>query len=288
MAENPSFSIRPMRYEDLDQALSLSMAEGWNQTIKDWKLLLSNPHNICIVAEQDGIVAGTATALNHENRIAWIGMVLVDKLLRGMGAGKMLLEHIIYRVNHMESVKLDATPAGELLYNKLGFKAEYKVFRMRRNASNFSSGISLFKNANRINQAIYNELASLDKVVFGADRSYLLNTLFNNFPEKTLYIKDEKGIAGYMFGRDGSRFSYIGPVVADSPDTAKYLISKALESLSDQQVGIDVPEYQEELINWLHSVGFVNQRHFVRMYLNNNPFPGKLNSQYLIGGPEYG
>ena len=52
-------------------------------------------------------------------------------------------------------------------------------------------------------------------------------------------------------------------------------------------VGLDVPEDREDLIKWLESVGFVKQRHFVRMYLNDNPFPGTRN-QYLISGPEFG
>jgi hypothetical protein len=77
-------------------------------------------------------------------------------------------------------------------------------------------------------------------------------------------------------------------VVADSLDTAKCLISKALETLTEDPAGVDVPEYREELIKWLESVGFVIQRHFLRMYLNVNPFPGELKSQFLISGPEYG
>ena len=130
MTDNKIFTIRQMRAADLDQAFGLSLNEGWNQTMNDWKLLFENPENVCIVAEKDNRVAGTATALNHENKIAWIGMVLVDKSLRGQGAGKMLLENIINRLKHVESVKLDATPAGEPLYRKLGFIAEHKIFRM--------------------------------------------------------------------------------------------------------------------------------------------------------------
>ena len=97
MPEKKLFYIRPMKPDDLDQAFALSMDEGWNQTMNDWRLLLENPVNICIVAEKDNRVAGTATALNHENKVAWIGMVLVDKVLRGQGAGKMLLEEIIHK-----------------------------------------------------------------------------------------------------------------------------------------------------------------------------------------------
>jgi ribosomal protein S18 acetylase RimI-like enzyme len=287
MAELHAFTIRPMRNEDLDQALSLSMAEGWNQTDKDWKLLIGNRHNVCVVAEKDQRLAGTATAINYENKIAWIGMVLVDKSVRGMGAGKMLLEHIIGKLRHIRSVKLDATPAGEALYTKLGFKPEYKLFRMKRDAGNFSSAVSPIENVRSIDKKIFEDIVRLDKVAFGVDRSYLLNNLLNNYPEKALCLKNKNG-TGYIFGRDGSQFSYMGPVIANSQKTAECLIAKALESLTGQASGVDVPEYREQLIKWLESVGFVIQRHFTRMYLNTNPFPGQLKNQYLISGPEYG
>jgi GNAT superfamily N-acetyltransferase len=287
MAELHTFTIRPMRNEDLDQALSLSLAEGWNQTAKDWKLLIGNRHNVCILAEKDHRLAGTATAMNYENKIAWIGMVLVDKSLRGLGAGRMLLEHIIGKLRHIKSVKLDATPAGEPLYTKLGFKPEYKLFRMQRDAGNFSSAVSPIENVCSIDKKIFEDIIRLDKAAFGADRSYLLNNLVNNYPEKAFCIKDKNGI-GYIFGRDGSLFCYIGPVIADSQKTAECLILKAFESVTGQSSCVDVPEYREELIKWLESMGFAIQRHFIRMYLNTNPFPGELKNQYLISGPEYG
>jgi ribosomal protein S18 acetylase RimI-like enzyme len=288
MREIPAFTIRPMRYTDLDQAISLSMAEGWNQTINDWKLLLENRHNVCIVAVKDRRVAGTATALNHENKIAWIGMVLVDKSLRGMGAGKLLLEDIIIRLRGIESVKLDATPAGEPLYSKLGFIPEYKVFRMRRDAGDYSSDKASPLHIQKIDHSIFKNLVRMDQTAFGADRSYLLTHLLSNYPDKTLCITSDNGIEGYLFGRDGSKFCYIGPVIARSQDIAESLISRALESHTDQPVAVDVPEHREKLIRWLEAAGFVIQRHFLRMYLNINPFPGDVKSQFLISGPEFG
>jgi ribosomal protein S18 acetylase RimI-like enzyme len=276
-----------MRHEDMDQALNLSVSEGWNQTEKDWKLLLGSKHNVCIVAEKDHRLAGTATAMNYENKIAWIGMVLVEKSLRGMGAGRMLLDHIIGKLRHINSVKLDATSAGEPLYTKLGFKPEYKLFRLKRDAGFFSSAVPSTENVCRIDKKIFEDIIRLDKSAFGADRSYLLNNLLNNYPEKAFCIKNNNGI-GYIFGRDGSQFSYIGPLIAVSPENAICLISKALESLTGRPVAVDVPEHNKELINWLESMGFVIQRHFTRMYLNTNPFPGEVKMQYLISGPEYG
>jgi GNAT superfamily N-acetyltransferase len=288
MADNTMFTIRKMRAADLDQAFGLSLNEGWNQTMNDWKLLFENTENICIVAEKDNKVVGTATALNHERKIAWIGMVLVDKSLRGHGAGKMLLENIVDRLQHIESVKLDATPAGEPLYRKLGFIAEHKIFRMTADCLNYSSEI--VHSAEPLNIDIDNlsEITELDRKIFGADRHKLLMKLLSGNPGRAFYIKMDKNPEGYIFGRAGSRFNYVGPVSALNHESARALIHKSIKSLNDKSIAIDILEDKAELISWLESIGFVKQRHFVRMYLKANPYPGNVKNQYLISGPEFG
>jgi hypothetical protein len=215
-------------------------------------------------------------------------MVLVDKSLRGMGAGKMLLEEIINRVKHVESVKLDATPAGEPLYRKLGFIEEYKIFRMTCYALNYSADMVSLKELVTINQDNFSEVLILDKSIFGADRGYLLKNLVIENPGRAFSIKKDIHPEGYIFGRAGSRFNYIGPLGAMKQDSARHLISKALESLNGQAIALDIPEDKADLIRWLEATGFVKQRHFVRMYLAVNPYPGMVNHQYLISGPEFG
>jgi ribosomal protein S18 acetylase RimI-like enzyme len=288
MAEFPSFKIRPMVINDLDQAMSLSIAEGWNQTEKDWRFFLENPLNICLVAEHDNKVAGTATALCYSNKVAWIGMVLVDKNLRGQGAGKMLLTNIIAALKHIESIKLDATPAGQPLYQNLGFIEEHKIYRM---TSTCHDNFILNETENEpvhINRENLSDIIELDKGIFGTDRSNLLQTLLQNYPRKAFLLKRTGKLDGFIMGRDGARFNYTGPVFAHSSDSAKILIAKALESLKNQPVALDVLEDKEDLINWLESIGFVNQRYFVRMYLKSNPYAGIVKKQYLISGPELG
>ncbi len=51
---------------------------------------------------------------------------------------------------------------------------------------------------------------------------------------------------------------------------------------------MDIPEDKKDLTEWLESEGFVKQRHFTRMYLKVNPYPGIQNKQFLISGPEFG
>jgi len=277
-----------MTGEDLSQALALSVAEGWNQTERDWRLLLENLDNICIVAERDKIVAGTATALVHSGKIAWIGMVIVDKALRGQGAGKMLMTRIIEKLKHIESIKLDATPAGQPLYKNLGFIDEYRILRMT-NQSLKPFGYIPVITVNDISvDDIVNDIFSLDEKIFGVARSYLLEKLIKEFPERSFTIRTGSKLNGYISGRDGTRFDYIGPLCADSFETARALISKSLKTLIGKSVALDVPERHVDFIKWLESIGFVRQRHFIRMYLDKNPYPGIPGSQYLISGPEYG
>ena len=289
MTVNNIFTIRAMTVDDLDQAIRLSSAEGWNQTENDWRLLLENPCNICLVATIKNKIAGTATAIDHSGKVAWIGMVLVDKALRGQGAGKMLLTHLIENLNHVESIKLDATPSGQTLYRDLGFIEEYRIFRMTTNSLRYIQPTDkTVEKPVRINNDILPEVIDLDRLIFGADRNYLLKRLYKNYNAKAFYCGSDTQPDGYIFGRNGLRFNYIGPVGAFSKESALCLLAKAFESLIDQPVAIDIPEDKQELIEWFESAGFVKQRYFVRMFLKNNPFPGVIESQYLISGPEFG
>jgi GNAT superfamily N-acetyltransferase len=288
MPDNPSFKIRPMIINDLDQAISLSKAEGWNQTENDWRLLLENPLNTCLVAEHHNKVAGTATALNHSNEVAWIGMVLVNKDFRGQGAGKMLMTHLLDKLGQFKSVKLDATQAGEPVYTKLGFVYEYIIYRMTNpSLKNLSYNINN-QGIKPIQSEHLGETIKFDKQIFGVDRTYLLEALFRNYPGKAFMFERDNKLCGYALGRNGFRFNYIGPLFAFSSDKAKILLSETFKSLNNQPVALDILQDKEDLIKWLESIGFIKQRNFLRMYLKSNPYPGIVKNQYLISGPEFG
>jgi len=277
-----------MKPGDLGEAFELSSTEGWNQTEKDWRLLIENPVNTCLVAEFGNRVAGTATAINYSDKVAWIGMVLVDETLRGQGAGKMLLKEIIGRLEHVESIKLDATPAGEPLYKSLGFVTEYSIIRMTNGSLEYDNSNESTNESLKITQNNLHDVIEMDNLIFGANRSYLLNVLFKNYPEKAFLLGQENKFLGYILGRDGTRFNYVGPVNATSTGSAMILIKQAFKSLINKPVALDILQDKEELIMWLESAGFVKQRHFSRMYLKINPYPGIVKNQYLISGPEFG
>jgi predicted GNAT family acetyltransferase len=277
-----------MRLSDLEPAFGLSKTEGWNQTKTGWRLIFDNSMNTCLVAEYDNKVVGTVTAINYSNQLAWIGMALVDKDLRGQGIGKMLLTTIIGNLKNIKSIKLDATPAGQPLYQKLGFKEEHTIFRMICTATNSLPAEDIENKPTRPDKKSFLEILELDKYIFGADRSSLLQTLFQNYPQRVFVLKRNNKVEGYIFGRDGRSYNYLGPGFANSSESTKILIATALKSPENQTVAVDVLYDKNVLIEWLEIIGFEKQRQFTRMYLHNNPFPGIVKNQYLICGPEYG
>jgi predicted GNAT family N-acyltransferase len=287
--EKISFTLRPMQSNDIEQGMRLSTAEGWNQTEEDWKLLIENPENICCIAESKNKVIGTTTAINYSNEIAWIGMVLVDKEYRGAGVSKLLLTNVLEKLESCKSIKLDATSAGQYVYKKFEFEGEYLITRM----INFSiTSLPTNDDANILPEPVQsehiNEIIALDKFIFGANRSSLIEYLIKKYPDKAWMLKRNNKIEGFVLGREGNKYHHIGPVMASTTSDAEILISKALKKLNQQPVVVDVLSDKDKLVNWLQSFGFQMQRQFLRMYKKENFFPGITEKQHLICGPEFG
>ncbi|HLP71375.1 MAG TPA: GNAT family N-acetyltransferase [Bacteroidales bacterium] len=275
-------NIRQLNLADLNNAMRLSEAEGWNQTEKDWRMVLTNPDDICIGADYGGRIVGTSNAVVYEGKIAWIGMVLVERGLRRQGIGRRLFDSILGKVSGLRSVKLDATPAGQPLYEKFGFSEEYMIDRMiNMNLADFD--INYRADVKPVSEKDLPFILQDDRKIFGTDRSFIIRNLFKDYPEKAFSIDDS-----FILGRSGKIFHYAGPLYSSSPEHAYALTGHVLKQLVGQPVALDVPQSKKEFRRWLESIGFTKQRHFTRMYFNSNEFRGMPEQQYLILGPEFG
>ncbi|MFI5194831.1 MAG: GNAT family N-acetyltransferase [Chitinophagales bacterium] len=286
---NADFRLRPMTREDMGAAMKLSMDAGWNQIENDWRRLMENPENVCLAAECNGRMIGTTTAINYANQVAWIGMVLVDKAFRGRGVSKSLLTHIFQKLESCKSVKLDATPEGQQVYKKIDFKDEYRIVRMTNPSwKPLFSGANADAEPESVRLKDLPGIIALDELVFGANRSRLIGSLIKEYPPKAWLLKRGNQVAGFALGREGNRYNQLGPLTASTVTDARTLLSAALKNLAGQPVLVDLPEDKKEISDWLISMGFIQQRHFMRMYKSENPFPGTIDKQFLIAGPEFG
>jgi GNAT superfamily N-acetyltransferase len=288
LTTDPPYILREMQEEDLPAAMRLKEAEGWNQTLDDWKFFLNGPGNISLVAGEEDRVTGTAVAVGYAEHLFWLGMVLVDRHHRGKGIAKSLLNALIARVSPKGYIKLDATPEGRKVYEKMGFHGEYEIYRM---VNPSVENISPEQEEAGLVRACHEHAAWIiryDRQVFGAGRPALIRRLLQEDTAHARILLRDNEPEGFLLGRQGSRYFHAGPLSAKSPDSAKSLLKNTLVSLTGQAVTVDVTAYQQELIDWLEKNNFRKQRPFLRMYLNDNLTTGERRCQYLIAGPEYG
>lgn len=280
-------TLRPMELTDMASLMRLKNVEGWNQTEEDWALLIKYKSSINLVAILENRIVGTVCAINYSDRVAWIGMMLVDRDYRGRGISKLLLNRVIDQMKFCASIKLDATPAGHPVYTKIGFIDELRISRMTHPLVTEAIPATGSLKVEAIGPKIIPEIISYDGDVFGALRQELLLSLANASPELGWYLRDGKELSGFCLGRAGTRFIQIGPVYASSDEVALALISAALGQIRGKACVVDVHTDKQELVNWLNLSGFTAQREFKRMYLDTNPYPGEISKQYLICGPEF-
>ncbi len=281
-------SIRKMEMADIEPAMKLKEAEGWNQTEMDWALLCSHNPELCLVAETGGEMAGTVTAINFENKVAWIGMMLVNRNHRGKGLSKLLLNTIIKKLSSCKSIKLDATAAGKKVYDKLGFVDEYGIARMTTQNLIQPTNIDAALEPKELTPTKLKDVVLYDEKAFGVNREKVLNFLLKNQTEKAWYLEENDRVTGYILSRPGCNFTQVGPVVANTLNNAKALLFSVLNKMEGQPVVVDVMEEHKELIAWFEGLNFTVQRSFRRMYLKANPFAGSPKQQVLIAGPELG
>jgi GNAT superfamily N-acetyltransferase len=118
---------------DIPAGLALCRAARWNQIEADWRRYLAlNPAGARVAVDSADTVIGSVTTLRYDDGFDWLAMVLVSPDHRRQGIASTLVEEAIELLGARAPVRLDATPAGELVYRKLGFKPEYELARMER------------------------------------------------------------------------------------------------------------------------------------------------------------
>ena len=272
MMENP-LTVRRMRLEDLPVVEALRRRENWNQTLRDLERLLEYEPEGCFLAYWDDVPAGTVTTTSYGSELGWIGMMLVDPDYRRRGIATALIQRSLeyLRAKNVVSIKLDATPAGEPVYARLGFQPEWEFQRWERPGPSVpavepAGGDSFEPPAN-------------DAEVFGARRNAWLGLL----------AKDCRVISrenGFGMLRAGSRAAYLGPVISDDPRTAEEIIRELVDSISGTLFW-DVPGPNAQAVELARMLGFHPVRLLLRMGIDN-PCPGDVSRQYAIADPATG
>jgi GNAT superfamily N-acetyltransferase len=279
-----AMNLRIMTTDDIPAGMRLKGLAGWNQTPADWRCFLESSPEGCFAAEVEGKVVGTAATIVYQHRFAWIGMVLVDPEFRGRGIGTRLLEKTIEHLDGIgiRTMKLDATPAGRPIYQKLGFVDEYEIERWLLKWSVPEAEPSTAA------QPVSDGVLQLDREIFGADRGRLLRSLAAENPDFAMMRELNGEIAGYAFGRRGTLADHLGPWMARDEETAAGLLEEFLKRSRRGTVFVDALKDRGFVTGLLQARGFAVSRPLTRMVRGPNSYPGRPELLCAILGPEFG
>jgi GNAT superfamily N-acetyltransferase len=275
--------VRPLTVADLPLGLRLSRQAGWNQLEADWRRFLELQPDGCFVAGWDGIPVGTTTTCIF-GQVAWIAMVLVDESFRGRGLGKALLERALEFLDRagVDTVRLDATPLGQPLYERLGFREQY---RLARYVGTPSPGPAV-NGVERARPEDWAALASLDAEVTGTDRRRLLHRLFAENPAAVRMVRRQDRLTGFLTARPGQRAFQIGPCLA-APEAGPLLLLDAWHRHAGQPFFVDIPVSNEQATRVAEANGLTVQRTLTRM-CRGQVRCERLDWHWASSGPEKG
>lgn len=253
-------TLRELAYDDLAACLELAADRGWAAEENKWALLLDLGTGYGLF-DAAGRLVGTTIVTRYGGDQAVVSMVLVAADHGGQGLGRRLMTHALEHVDR-PVVSLHATAMGRPLYEKLGFRA---VGRLTRYVGVFpANGLSGTTRAAL--QADLPDVVRTDSEVFGAERVALWKDYFR-FTDQ-VRLGPGGGFAATWRTVDSL---VVGPVVADSADEAKTLIS-------DLAVGVDgnlqVDVYHDDLGSWLERQGMVERSSVDLMVRGANDVPG--------------
>ena len=280
-----------MSESDIKFADSLRAIVNWNQTVDDWKRVLTLNPTGCYVAECNNTMAGTATTTRYGKDLAWIGMLLVHPEFRRKGIARALLKTCVDHLSDVQCIKLDATPLGKPLYDQFGFHDEWPLTRWELEGSPSENRPSSHE-ADFITRSLTRDdiqsIGSFDKRTFGVLRKDLLESYICSESTTCAEFVNSTTPTGYAMIRRGSRASYLGPIVADSAAIAERLVLGLTTRAARELTFWDIPDINSAATVLAKSMGFRKQRPLMRMFRGANSFPGVPSKYFGIIDPSLG
>jgi ribosomal protein S18 acetylase RimI-like enzyme len=200
----------------------------------------------------NGILVGMVGSTIYST-YAFVGLMAVHPEHQHQGVGRALMSHLLAWLEQqkVQQVILDASNAGQPLYEKLGFTAFDEVLVLHR-----SREIPPFPQPPVVNAITKRELPLLiedDTEAFGADRSQVLSAVLLTYPDRGFWLQDNHNRpSGYLFVQRNR----IGPWVMQRSEDAEALLRAALCFSFPEDVSVVVPESNRKAVDLLQRYEF--------------------------------
>jgi ribosomal protein S18 acetylase RimI-like enzyme len=245
-----AINYRSMTEGDLAGAYRLSLAVRWPHRLEDWQFV--HRLGIGFVAEENGALIGTALCWKYGKEHASLGMIIVSPEHQGKGIGRELMTQVLDELGNRCTL-LNATPAGQPLYERLGFVPTGTIHQHQGTMLAAAPvALAAGERLRMIEPVDLPALAALASRALGMPRDGVLASLLD-IAEGVVLERDGEAI-GFSLMRRFGRGHVIGPVVASDSGLAKVLIAHWAAAYAGSFVRIDVTG-MSGLGQWVSELG---------------------------------
>jgi hypothetical protein len=184
------------------------------------------------------------------------------------------------------SVKLDATPEGKKVYQRIGYKTECCLTRYVGSGLKSCEKEPEKEFVRSMTSEDVSRIAEIDAREFGADRKTMIDGLLEMAPEYSFIFEKDGEIKGFVQGRRGAKYEFVGPLWAVDEATAAGLLRCVLMQAAQKPVAIDTFDENKSWNDRLADMGFKASRCFARMFKGENIAASK--KYFASAGPELG
>lgn len=274
---NTGTTYRRMTADDLPAAHGLTQVLRWAHRLEDWQFLLHVGTGF--VAEESGTLIGTGLCWKFGNTHASLGLIIVSPERQGKGIGRELMSLVLEELGD-RCVLLNATPAGQPLYEKLGFMPTGTVDQHQGTMQQTAPvALAAGERIRPVRFADLQALAALATCALGMPREEMMAQVLNMADGVLI----EKGgeVLGFSMMRRFGRGHMIGPVVAPDTERAKALIAHWAEAYAGSFVRVDATG-ATGLTAWLESIGLPLIEPGVAMVRGQAPASDGTVKQYAV------
>ncbi|MGE6753518.1 GNAT family N-acetyltransferase [Rossellomorea sp. NPDC071047] len=283
MEEKKVLTLESFCHTDIPGLIDLSASVGWDYDQDEIDTVLGSGR-IFGHRNAEGIIVSSAAIIQYE-KVASLGMVIVNEQYRGMGLGKEATQQCIDSVPENTTILLIATEEGVPLYENMGFKVVDHVHKYISDGMKGPNPSKLY--LDEYKESDLEGVIKVDERAFGDNRRpFLINRIKQS--KNCVVVKDEHShIIGYGMSVLGPVNLIAGPIVAPDHQTAEEIFRK-LSSFHQGRVRIDVPAGQDAFRRFLEDQGFTQVNAPPVMALNAVVMPQRNRELYGIAAQIFG
>lgn len=268
-----------MRRNELDWAIDMAAAEGWNPGLHDADPFHAQDPGGFLIATLDHAPVGCISAVSYGGRFGFIGFYIVAPERRKKGYGMLLWNAAMDRLQgHV--IGLDGVFEQQDNYRKSGFEFQYSNIRFE-----FTNTLhGAIESSNDITPASINalpEILTYERDKFPHERRPFLARWLDMPGAFAVAARKKGALCGYGLLRPCRAGYKIGPLFADTPDIADNIFQQlCARAEKNAPIYLDVPEVNKPGMRMAENYGMQRVFGTARMYVGATP---QLNLDAIFG-----